>query len=121
MRMARPCCARRSPLSDAGALHALGLALVRLKRSDEALDLLRRAAEAEPERARYAYVYAVGLNSAGRGSEAVRVLKKKILHAIRMIATRCRRSSRSPTMPEMWPARSYMRSNSPGSSPTTKV
>ena len=61
--------------TDAGALHALGLALVRLKRSDEALDLLRRAAETEPERARYAYVYAVGLNSAGRGSEAVSVLK----------------------------------------------
>ena len=64
--------------TDAGALHALGLALVRLKRSDEALDLLRRAAEAEPERARYAYVYAVGLNSAGRRSEAVSVLKANL-------------------------------------------
>jgi Tfp pilus assembly protein PilF len=30
---------------DAGVLHALGLTLVRLNRSDEALDLLRHAAE----------------------------------------------------------------------------
>jgi Flp pilus assembly protein TadD len=36
---------------------------------------LRSAAELEPERARYAYVYAVALHSAGRGADAMAVLK----------------------------------------------
>ena len=49
---------------DAGLHHTLGLALVRLQRNDEALIELRRAAEIEPERTRYAYVYAVALHSA---------------------------------------------------------
>jgi Flp pilus assembly protein TadD len=49
---------------DAGLHHALGPALTRLKGREEALDELRRAAELDPERARYAYVYAVGLHSA---------------------------------------------------------
>jgi Tfp pilus assembly protein PilF len=53
----------------------LGLALTRLKRPAEALGELQRAAELEPERARYAYVYAVGLHSAGRAGEAMTVLK----------------------------------------------
>ena len=39
---------------DAGLHHALGLTLVRLKRQDEALAELARAAELEPDRARYA-------------------------------------------------------------------
>ena len=39
---------------------------------------LRRAAELEPEQARYAYVYAVALHSAGRGSEAMTVLKDNL-------------------------------------------
>ena len=64
--------------ADAGALHALGLTLVRLKRSGEALDLFRHAAELEPDRARYAYVYAVGLHSAGQSSEAIAVLKQNL-------------------------------------------
>ena len=63
---------------DTGVLHALGLTLVRLERSDEALDLFRRAAEHEPQRARYAYVYAVGLHSAGRESESLNVLKQNL-------------------------------------------
>ena len=46
---------------DAGLHHALGLALVRLKKQDEAIAELARAAELEPDRARYAYVYAIGL------------------------------------------------------------
>ena len=50
-----------SPL-DAGLHHALGLTLVRLKRQDEAIAELARAAELEPDRARYAYVYAIGLD-----------------------------------------------------------
>ena len=60
---------------DAGLHHSLGLALTRLKRPAEALGELARAAELEPERARYAYVYAVGLHSAGRAGEAMTVLK----------------------------------------------
>ncbi len=63
---------------DAGAHHALGLTLVRLKRPDEALGELRRSAELEPARARYAYVYAVALHSAGRGAEAVTILKESL-------------------------------------------
>ena len=73
--------ARRALLlrpQDAGLHHALGLALVRLKRPDEALDELRRAAELDPGEARYAYVYAVALHSAGRGGEAVAVLKDNL-------------------------------------------
>ena len=61
---------------DAGLHHELGLTLSRLKRLDEALGELRRAAELEPERARYAYVYAVGLKSAGRRDQAMTVLKE---------------------------------------------
>jgi Flp pilus assembly protein TadD len=64
--------------NDAGLHHALGLALTRLKRPDEALSELQRAAELEPERARYEYVYAVALNSAGRRSEALTVLKESL-------------------------------------------
>ena len=64
---------------DAGVHHALGLTLVRLKRLNEALGELRRAAELAPEQARYAYVYAVALHSAGRGSEAVAVLRASLV------------------------------------------
>ena len=60
---------------DAGLHHALGLTLVRLKRTDEALEELRRAAELEPGQARYAYVYAVGLHSAAHVNDALAVLK----------------------------------------------
>ena len=61
---------------DAGVHHTLGLTLVRLKRFDEALGELRRAAELAPEQVRYAYVYAVALHSGGRNSEAMTVLKE---------------------------------------------
>jgi len=64
-----------SPL-DAGLHHSLGLALTRLKRPAEALGELARAADLEPERVRYAYVYAVGLHSAGRAGEAMTLLKE---------------------------------------------
>ena len=60
---------------DAGLHHALGLALVRLKRNDEALAELNKASELDPERARYAYVYAVALQSGGRTQDAMTVLK----------------------------------------------
>jgi predicted CXXCH cytochrome family protein len=63
---------------DAGLHHALGLALTRLKRRDEGLAELRRATELDPGQARYAYVYAVGLYSAGRTEEAVALLKASL-------------------------------------------
>jgi Flp pilus assembly protein TadD len=63
---------------DGGVHHALGLTLVRLNRHDEALDEFRKAVELEPDQARYAYVYAVGLHSSGRQSEAMIVLKENL-------------------------------------------
>jgi Flp pilus assembly protein TadD len=63
---------------DAGLHHALGLVLTRLKRADEALEELQRAAQLDPERARYAYVYAVALHSAGRLPDATMVLKDNL-------------------------------------------
>jgi len=63
---------------DAAAHHALGLALVRQKRLSDALAELRLAAELEPGQARYVYVYAVGLNSAGRPKEAMAVLGENL-------------------------------------------
>jgi predicted CXXCH cytochrome family protein len=65
----------RSP-QDASLHHALGLTLVRLRRNDAALDELHQAAVLDPGQPRYAYVYAVGLNSAGRRDEALAVLKE---------------------------------------------
>jgi cytochrome c-type biogenesis protein CcmH/NrfG len=53
-------------------------AATRLKRPDDALGELRRAAELEPDRARYAYVYAIGLHSAGRIADATAALKESL-------------------------------------------
>jgi len=61
---------------DAGVRHALGLALTRLKRPDEALAEFRTATELEPGNQQYAYVYAVALHSGGRPAEAVAVLNE---------------------------------------------
>jgi len=55
--------------------HALGLLLVRQRRSAEALAELERAARLDPGTARYAYVYAVGLDSIGRRREALKLLE----------------------------------------------
>src|SRR5262249_31845045 len=63
---------------DGGLHHVLGLTLVRLKRSGEALEELRRAADIEPNRARYAYVYAVALHSGGRTGNAITVLEESL-------------------------------------------
>jgi Flp pilus assembly protein TadD len=63
---------------DAGLHYALGLTLVRLKRNDEALVELNKASELDPERARYAYVYAVALQSGGRSQDAMTVLKTNL-------------------------------------------
>ena len=64
---------------DAGLYHALGLVLTRLKQPDAAMAEFRRAAELEPNSARYAYVYAVALNSAGHGHEAMNALKQAVV------------------------------------------
>jgi tetratricopeptide (TPR) repeat protein len=63
---------------DPGLHYALGLTLTRLKQPGEALAEFRQAVELDPDRARYAYVYAVALHSAGRGGEAITVLKDSL-------------------------------------------
>ncbi|MGH6825447.1 tetratricopeptide repeat protein [Methyloceanibacter sp.] len=63
---------------DAGLHHALGLALVRLKRQDGALAELASAAALEPTRTRYAYVYAVALEASGRRGDAIQALKDNL-------------------------------------------
>ena len=63
---------------DATLHYALGLTLTRLKQAAAALTEFSRAAELEPSRVRYAYVYAVALHSAGRGNEAMSALKESL-------------------------------------------
>jgi predicted CXXCH cytochrome family protein len=63
---------------DAGLHHALGLTLTREKRADDALGQFRRATELEPDRSRYAYVYAVALHSSGHLDECIGVLKENL-------------------------------------------
>ena len=58
--------------------HALGLALTRLKRTEESLNEFQRAAELDPTRARYVYVYAVALHSAGQADASLAVLKQNL-------------------------------------------
>jgi Flp pilus assembly protein TadD len=60
---------------DAVLHHALGLSLVRSKKLLGALPELARAASLAPDRAHFAYVYGVALNSAGRKREAIAVLE----------------------------------------------
>ena len=61
---------------ESADLHfALGLARVRAQRLDAAIDSLARAAELAPEHSRYAYVYGVALDGAGRTEEALPVLE----------------------------------------------
>jgi predicted CXXCH cytochrome family protein len=59
--------------------HALGLSLIRAKRYDEAMEPLRRATELEPGQPRYAYVYAVALDSRGQTAAARSVLEKALV------------------------------------------
>jgi tetratricopeptide (TPR) repeat protein len=54
--------------------HALGLALVREKLPVEGMKELEAAVQLAPDNARFAYVYAVALDGAGRTAEAVRLL-----------------------------------------------
>jgi len=60
----------------AAAHHALGLTLTRLKKPAEALSEFQRAAELEPDEARYQYVYGVALHSAGQREQAMTVLNE---------------------------------------------
>jgi Flp pilus assembly protein TadD len=55
--------------------HALGLALVREHKFADALPELRRAAELAPGNGRYAYVYAIALNSTGAQGQAMELLE----------------------------------------------
>ena len=67
----------RSP-NDPSLEHALGLLLVRQKRNAQALDMLGAAARGEPGNARYAYVYAIALNDAGKSGGAIETLESSI-------------------------------------------
>jgi tetratricopeptide (TPR) repeat protein len=67
-----------SSRQDAGLHHALGLTLTRQKRPDAALTEFRIAAELEPDRSRYAYVYAVALHSSGHVDESMKILKESL-------------------------------------------
>jgi Tfp pilus assembly protein PilF len=58
--------------------HALGLALVRMKRTDAALAELEQATTLDPANARFSYVYAVALYSAGKSDAAIAGLKKNL-------------------------------------------
>ena len=63
-------------IPDNAALHhALGLTLVRLKRTDDALEEFRLASTYGSDDARYIYVYAVALNSAGKQEQSVIILQ----------------------------------------------
>jgi Flp pilus assembly protein TadD len=61
--------------NNADIRHSLGLALVRQHNYAEALPELRRASELAPDNARYAYVYAIALNSIGAGASAKELLE----------------------------------------------
>jgi tetratricopeptide (TPR) repeat protein len=51
---------------------------VREKRNAQALDLLGAAARGDPDNARYAYVYAIALNDAGKTTAAIETLESSI-------------------------------------------
>jgi predicted CXXCH cytochrome family protein len=57
--------------------HSLGLFLVRQRNYTEALPLLRDATTLASDNARYAYVYAIALNSTGSATEATALLERK--------------------------------------------
>ena len=70
----------RRGISRAGASadlqHSLGLALIRQRRTDEAMQALQQAARQDAKNPRYVYVYAVALNSTGQPEKAIRVLQE---------------------------------------------
>jgi tetratricopeptide (TPR) repeat protein len=58
--------------------HTLGLTLVRLGRNEEALGELQRAAQLAPSDARFAYVYAISLQSGGKTKAAVQEVDRAL-------------------------------------------
>ena len=58
--------------------HTLGLVYARQQRWDEALSELAAAAEAAPDNVRFAFVYGIALNSAGRSPEALQLLRASL-------------------------------------------
>jgi Tfp pilus assembly protein PilF len=67
--------ALRAAPSEPVLHHTLGLLLARQQRYPEAIAALARAARLDPRDARYAYVYAVALDSTGKRRDALRVLE----------------------------------------------
>jgi tetratricopeptide (TPR) repeat protein len=61
--------------NNADIHHSLGLALVRQHNYADAIPELRHASELAPDNARYAYVYAIALNSAGAQGQAMELLE----------------------------------------------
>jgi predicted CXXCH cytochrome family protein len=61
--------------NNADIHHSLGLALVRQHNYADAIPELRQASELAPGNARYAYVYAIALNSIGAGASAIELLE----------------------------------------------
>ncbi len=66
-------------LSRDGTLkHAMGLSLVRQGKHEAALVWLRESSELAPDNGRFAYVYAVALDSQGQKAEAKQVLQEAV-------------------------------------------
>ncbi len=64
---------------EAGALHhALGLSLIRQRRSAEALEELAEGVKRAPENARFAYVYGVALHDLGEPDKALTTLREAL-------------------------------------------
>jgi len=69
-----------SKLPDNATLHhVLGLSLVRQKKMEPALQALNEAHKLAPNNSRYAYVYAVALQSTGDLPQAIRVLEQTLI------------------------------------------
>jgi predicted CXXCH cytochrome family protein len=63
---------------NADLSHALGLLRIRQKRASEALPLLEAATRADPNNARYAYVYGVALHDSGQAKAGIASLEKAL-------------------------------------------
>jgi len=56
--------------------HAIGLHLIRQKKTSEAMKFLQHAAESSTTTSRYVYVYAIALHSSGEKIESIEILEK---------------------------------------------
>jgi len=68
---------QRSP-NEPALYHSLGLAQVRIGDIVSGMESLERACVLAPTAAQYGYVYAIALNSTGRGNEALAVLEQAL-------------------------------------------